>query len=112
MREWNGFEAPAGIKDHVIRYLSRDYALFARMNPGDQYLQAYEHAEEMFEEKLADLLRKGEKIQNGSTKWLAYQSPDPRRNYNQLPLLTSTKIDSRRRLEFSSEDQLLLGSYT
>jgi DNA (cytosine-5)-methyltransferase 1 len=44
MRNWPGFTAPPELVDHVIRYLPRDYALFARMNPGDQYPQAYEHA--------------------------------------------------------------------
>ena len=52
MRSWPGFEAPRTITDHVIRYLPRDYALFSRMNPGDQYPEAYRHAEEMFEEEL------------------------------------------------------------
>ena len=27
--------------DHVIRYLPRDYELFARLNPGDQYPEAW-----------------------------------------------------------------------
>lgn len=35
MRTWHGHEASkAGLTDHVIRYLPRDYELFARMNPG------------------------------------------------------------------------------
>ena len=38
MRSWPLHEAsPHGIADHVIRYLPRDYDLFALMNPGDQY---------------------------------------------------------------------------
>jgi len=69
MRKWKGFEAPLGIKDHVIRYLPRDYALFARMNPGDQYPEAFQHAEDMFEEKLLELRRKGEIVQKDSSKW-------------------------------------------
>lgn len=69
MREWPGFMAPATIKDHVIRYLPRDYELFARMNPGDQYPQAFRHAEEMFAEKLEELAKAGEKIQKGSKRW-------------------------------------------
>lgn len=33
MRTWSGFEAPSeGPVDHVIRYLPRDYELFARLN--------------------------------------------------------------------------------
>lgn len=53
MRTWLGYEAPeAGIHAHVIRYLPRDYALFARMDAGDQYPQAYAHAVDMFGEQL------------------------------------------------------------
>ncbi len=52
MREWPGFESNGSILDHVIRYLPRDYDIFRRMNPGDQYPQAYEHAMELFREKI------------------------------------------------------------
>lgn len=55
MRSWPGFENDAGIKDHVIRYLPRDYAIFKRMNPGDQYPEAYGHAVALFEERIATL---------------------------------------------------------
>ena len=53
MKTWEGFEAPDTLCDHVIRYLPRDFELFARMNHGDQYPQAYNHAQDMFEERLA-----------------------------------------------------------
>ena len=52
MREWPGFESPAGIWDHAIRSLPRDYAIFRRMRPGDQYPEAYKHAVELFEEQV------------------------------------------------------------
>lgn len=53
MRNWPGYEAPeVGIHAHVIRYLPRDYPLFARMNAGDQYPQAHAHAIDMFNEQL------------------------------------------------------------
>ncbi|BAO82897.1 site-specific DNA methylase [Serpentinimonas maccroryi] len=69
MRTWPGFEAPAALTDHVIRYLPRDYPLFARMNPGDQYPQAYKHAMEMFEQHLAELAKQGVKVKPGSKKY-------------------------------------------
>lgn len=69
MRTWPGFEAPEALTDHVIRYLPRDYPLFARMNPGDQYPQAYEHAMAMFEQHLADLEKQGVKVKPGSQKY-------------------------------------------
>ncbi|WP_431276831.1 DNA cytosine methyltransferase [Variovorax ureilyticus] len=72
MRNWPGHEAPReGLTDHVIRYLPRDYELFARMNPGDQYPQAYAHAVAMFEERLAAARARGEKLTEGSAKYKA-----------------------------------------
>jgi DNA (cytosine-5)-methyltransferase 1 len=38
----------------VIRYLPRDYDLFARLNPGDQYPEAFQHALVLFAERLKD----------------------------------------------------------
>lgn len=52
MRTWPGFENDEGVKDHVIRYLPRDYAIFSRMKPGDQYPQAHAHAVTLFEERI------------------------------------------------------------
>ena len=54
-KDWPGFEAEAGIYDHVIRYLPRDYDIFACMKPGDQYPQALEHARQLFKNKRAKL---------------------------------------------------------
>jgi len=69
MREWPGMIAPAAVKDHVIRYLPRDYPLFARMDPGDQYPEVCLLAEKMFQEKLKDLERAGETVNPGTKKW-------------------------------------------
>jgi DNA (cytosine-5)-methyltransferase 1 len=69
MRTWPGFEAPVALTDHVIRYLPRDYPIFARMNPGDQYPQAYAHALEMFEEHLELLTKQGVKVKPASKRY-------------------------------------------
>lgn len=58
MRSWSGFENNDGIKDHVIRWLPRDYAIFARMNPGDQYPEAHKHAIALFNERISELRAK------------------------------------------------------
>lgn len=71
MREWSGFEGRAVIVDHVIRYLPRDYPLFARMNAGDQYPEAHKRAEDMFNAALARLEHKGERPRKGSKAWNA-----------------------------------------
>lgn len=66
MRTWPGFAAPDALLDHVIRYLPRDYPLFARLNPGDQYPQAWQHAHGMLKERLAELEGQGTVIRPGS----------------------------------------------
>lgn len=69
MRTWPSFTAPEdGIRDHVIRYLPRDYPIFRRMNPGDQYPEAHQHAVEMFEETLARRTN-GHSIRPGSVEY-------------------------------------------
>lgn len=50
MKTWPGFENEKGIYDHVIRYLPRDYAIFKRMKPGDQYPEAHRLALKMLSE--------------------------------------------------------------
>ncbi|KZM48969.1 DNA cytosine methyltransferase [Labrenzia sp. OB1] len=69
MKEWPNFEAAAGIRDHVIRFLPRDYEIFSRMSPGDQYPQAYEHALTMFKEKLKEARERGESIGANSPEY-------------------------------------------
>ena len=66
MRGWPGFTNHQGIKDHLIRCLPRDYAIFNRMNPGDQYPEAHQHAHELFEERRqAAEIREGKAIEEG-----------------------------------------------
>lgn len=55
MKNWPGFENHIGVRDHVLRYLPRDYPIFRRMNPGDQYPEAHKHALAILDEKLQDL---------------------------------------------------------
>lgn len=69
MRSWKGFEAGEGVSDHVIRTLPRDFELFARLQPGDQYPEAHKLAVAMFEEKLASLRRAGRRIPEGSREY-------------------------------------------
>ena len=68
MKSWAGFEAGDGICDHVIRYLPRDYQLFARMKEGDQYPEAHKLALKMFDEKLTRLATKGITLELGSSQ--------------------------------------------
>jgi len=74
MRSWPGFAAPAALSDHVIRYLPRDYALFSRMDAGDQYPQAYEHALKMLDQHLAELAKQGVKVKPGSAQFDAIKA--------------------------------------
>jgi DNA (cytosine-5)-methyltransferase 1 len=71
MRSWPGFEAPPeGLRDHVIRYLPRDYELFARLNPGDQYPEAHRCALQMLAERVAtEVSKRGKAIREGSAEY-------------------------------------------
>ncbi|EME68488.1 DNA-cytosine methyltransferase [Paramagnetospirillum caucaseum] len=68
MREWHGFTGRDKLLDHVIRYLPRDYELFARLKAGDQYPEAFKCAGLMFEEALARLDKRPRK---NSAAWKA-----------------------------------------
>ena len=47
MRTWPGFEGGEGVCDHVTRFLPRDFRIFKKMKPGDQYPRAYGIAGEL-----------------------------------------------------------------
>lgn len=74
MRNWPGFEGNGGVVDHVIRYLPRDYDIFRRMNPGDQYPEAHRHATQLFEERLKQLAGKGTHIRPGTAAYEALRN--------------------------------------
>jgi DNA (cytosine-5)-methyltransferase 1 len=67
MREWPGFGSPQGLRDHVIRSLPRDYRIFCRMNPGDQYPEAFRHALKLLEEHLNKEAASGNIIRPGTS---------------------------------------------
>ncbi len=69
MRSWPGFESDIGVLDHVIRYLPRDYPIFRRMKPGDQYPEAYAEANRMLLEEIEDRRGKGQFIEEGSREY-------------------------------------------
>lgn len=69
MREWPDFEAGDMVYDHVIRYLPRDFKLFKRMEPGDQYPQVVSLAKRMFQEEIRRLQRKGRAPTERSRAW-------------------------------------------
>lgn len=52
MRKWEGVGEVGGVKDHVIRWLPRDYPIFARMKHGDQYPEAFALANRMLKERI------------------------------------------------------------
>jgi DNA (cytosine-5)-methyltransferase 1 len=74
MRAWPRYKAGAALYDHVIRYLPRDYSLFARLSPGDQYPEAHAMAEKLFEQKLARLEKQGKAPRKGSRAWTELRS--------------------------------------
>ncbi|MFO1465383.1 MAG: DNA cytosine methyltransferase [Steroidobacteraceae bacterium] len=73
MRTWPGFEGNGGVMDHVTRSLPRDYRIFRRMKPGDQYPEAHRHALALLNARLARLRRSGQRIAEGSCRYLELQ---------------------------------------
>lgn len=74
MRSWKGFEGVAYVRDHVIRYLPRDYRIFAGLKPGDQYPEALLHALALFEAELKRLAANGERPDDDSDEWKALKA--------------------------------------
>ncbi len=59
LRTWPGIENPGVIRGHVIRYLPRDYPIFRKMRPGDEYPAAVQIAERLVDLEVARLKREG-----------------------------------------------------
>ena len=74
MKTWAGFEAGAGIHDHVIRFLPRDYPIFARLREGDQYPEAQKMALRIFDEELSIRAKNGVCIRPGSAEYVKLKS--------------------------------------
>jgi len=75
MRAWPGFEAdPEGVRDHVIRFLPRDYQIFAQMRAGDQYPEALAVAEKLFEKALRRETKLGRPHRPGSKAYETLRS--------------------------------------
>ena len=68
MRTWTGFEEENSIAGNVIRLLPRDYPIFKRMKPGDQYPQAIEVAKKLLKAKLIREKKKTGKISRKNSK--------------------------------------------
>jgi DNA (cytosine-5)-methyltransferase 1 len=69
MRSWPGFEGGPALYDHVIRYLPRDYQLFAGLESGDQYPAAHRYAMSLFLARVEEGRRAGEALEDGSEAW-------------------------------------------
>lgn len=86
MRNWPHFESHGVVYGHVTRSLPRDYQIFARMNPGDQYPEAYAHAIDLFNEAIAKKRVMGEEVIEGTPEYDAiYKSIVPPYDPNKFP---------------------------
>jgi DNA (cytosine-5)-methyltransferase 1 len=59
MRQWHGFATKEGTTGHVIRYLPRDYKIFAEISEGWQYPQIHEYVEGKISDWLKSRKRRG-----------------------------------------------------
>lgn len=69
MRSWSGYEGGPALYDHVIRYLPRDYQLFAGLQSGDQYPEAHRYAESLFKVRVDEARQAGQTLEEGSEAW-------------------------------------------
>lgn len=74
MRNWAGLSGGPAIHDHVIRYLPRDYRLFAGLKAGDQYPEAHRYAMKLFSRLVALKRVRGEDLSDGSDVWVALKA--------------------------------------
>ncbi|MBT7484733.1 MAG: DNA cytosine methyltransferase [Rhodospirillales bacterium] len=70
MRSWPGFEAGNRTDGHLTRLLPRDYPIFRAMGPGDEYPEAHEKAEKLFQERLGKLQEEGRAPQAGTPEYI------------------------------------------
>jgi len=69
MRNWPSFETDTLVTGHVIRSLPRDYKIFRRMRPGDQYPEAHTLAERLFESFVERCRGTRREVPEGSDAW-------------------------------------------
>jgi DNA (cytosine-5)-methyltransferase 1 len=70
MKNWPGFEAGEHLRDHVTRCLSpRDYRLFKKMKPGDDYPKAHELATRLFQRKIEKRRKDAGRFLEGSPEY-------------------------------------------
>lgn len=102
MRGWPGFENHTGISDHVIRYLPRDYPIFRMMKPGDQYPEACQIAEKLFEERFRGLKASGQEPLEGTEEFARLRKTI-------IPPYDSTKfLDKWRKMEANKPARTLM----
>jgi len=70
MRSWGDFHTNGKVTGTVIRYLPRDYPIFLKMKPGDQYPEALQIAKKIFDKKIdAENMKIGEALSLRSNKY-------------------------------------------
>lgn len=62
MRGWVGFETTGSTTGHVIRYLPRDYKIFAEISEGWQFPQIHRYVEEKISNWMSSRVRRGKTI--------------------------------------------------
>ena len=65
MRNWPGFGTDGYVSGNMLRRVDRDFEVFARMNPGDEYPAAHRIHEELFLAEIEQRRRSGQAIREG-----------------------------------------------
>ncbi|MFA7332417.1 MAG: DNA (cytosine-5-)-methyltransferase [Candidatus Delongbacteria bacterium] len=96
MRRWNGFGTRDYTTGHVIRYLPRDYKIFAEIGQGWQYPEIFDFVERKIENWLAERTRRGLSVDGRTVEVRDYIKSwrlpyDPTKFPNKWWKLSSTK---------------------
>jgi len=69
MRSWPNYSTNDAVTAHVIRFQPRDFSIFSKMLPGDQYPEAYKIAVSLFQERLTKLRADGHCINENTAEY-------------------------------------------
>ncbi len=68
MRAWFSYSGTTKVSANAIRYLPRDYPIFRKMKPGDQYPEALQVARSIFEKRIKKEREKSGKLLSETSK--------------------------------------------
>ncbi len=88
MRTWPGFSTDGFVSANLLREVQRDFEIFGRMKPGDEYPEARKIHEAVFSEEITKRRAIGQKIKDGDSLWTKIY-------HDMVPPYDTTKFSSK-----------------